>query len=159
MYSYAFDDDQFMGIRLNPVLKWLQDHIFLWRIPFYPVLSMILILGCHVVNNVFYVNMPKCYLDCLIGQTMYQCTASLAQAVMFTAIHYGKIPARKWVYIFGSVLLTVLVGLSVVATAGRASLLPNAAHLAYLFVPFCSSGFGWIVTKVVSAALCHCIRK
>lgn len=80
-FNWAFDDDKFTGIKLQPISKWLKANLFIWRIP---LLSMASLLLCHTIYG--YTNFDRlsgCYTDCLIGQTIYQSTSQSGRMLTF----------------------------------------------------------------------------
>lgn len=154
-FNWAFDDDEFMGFKVQPVLKWLKANLFIWRIPFYPLLSMALLLLCHLIYGYAdYDHLSVCYTDCLIGQTIYQSISSLAMAIFYAVIGNGKhLQSKKWINVGASLLIALFVGSTVAGVAGSESFVPDSMHVAYLVLPLYSAGVGCIVTKMAGIFL------
>jgi len=159
-FNWAFDDDKFMGIKVQPIMKWLKNNLYIWRIPFYPLLSMALLLLCHWICG--YSNLDHlsvCYTDCLIGQTIYQSISSLIMAILFAVVGPQKhLRSKKWINIGTSLLVSILIGFVVAGMDGGNTFIPDSMHVVYLILPLYSAGVGFVVTKMTNAFL-HLVIK
>ena len=154
-FNWSFDDDKFMGIKLQPILKWLKNNLFIWRIPFYPLLSMVWLLLCHMIYG--YTNFERlsiCYADCMIGQTAYQSISALIMAIVYAAVRGKKqSKAKSWINVGASLLISILVGCVVVNAVGSENFIPDSMHIVYLILPLYSAIVGCIFTKLASVFL------
>ena len=146
---------EIMGIQLKPVLEWLRDKLYIWRIPFYPVLALTMLLIWHFMNQWLFPEVyPDCRFVCLPGQAAYQCLSSLGMAGVFWAVHAsGRIRLKKTADIVSSLLLTALIGGGVLMILGWHSFIPDVTHGAYLILPHVAAFVGWITTMIVDVFL------
>ncbi|MGN1250976.1 MAG: TIR domain-containing protein [Candidatus Spyradocola sp.] len=135
--NWAFSGEPFMENRVRPAIDCIRDDIYLYRIPLYPVLSVIMFMMVHATTGrlgVMGVLIP-CGL-CMEGQILYQIVTSLAMAFAFWGVQKAKKLKWKKTADFGiAVALTILFWLVFVALMGMDALIPASNHIMYLTIP------------------------
>jgi len=151
--GWRYSDNTFFKTKLQPILKWLRAWLYLWRIPFYPVLSMFLLILIHLMNGYMDFRLPlRCWDSCLTGQTLYQCIASVMMAVCFAAVRIRQ-NHRKLLSFMAALLSCAVSVICVSVISGLDSLIPEISHVTFLILPLFSGIEGCIATVVTEAFL------
>ena len=140
-------------------LEWLRDNIYFWRVPFYPILSLLLLFVEHVVLG--YSDFPNsfCCNNCMSYQMMFQTITSMMIAVwlaMATKLKVKKLPTRLI-----CMFMTVACGciFAFVLAEHWWQLIPNTDHILFLLFPCITATLSAIVTKVVRYFLVQVARR
>lgn len=132
------------------ILRWLRQNILYWRIPFYPVLSVLYLLIPHLLNGYTSLhNLLRCSVNCMLGQITYQCVASSLMPIVYLLLEKAAKRRKSLLPTVGAIVSTGIGALFAGLIAGISSFVPDPQHIIFLFVPFITSLTGWMVTKYV----------
>ena len=147
-FNWALSCDPFLENKARPAIGRIREDIYLYRIPLYPVLSVIMFLMVHATTGRMGVMgaLIPCGL-CMEGQILYQVVTSLAMAFAYWGVQKAKkLKWKKTADVCIAVALTYLFRWIFVGLMGKMALLPVSNHIVYLWIPAAISEFMAIFT-------------
>ncbi len=130
------------------ILRWLSQYILYWRIPFYPVLSVVYLLILHLLNGyTSFHNLLYCSVKCMLGQMIYHCVASLLMPIVYLLLEKAAKRRRSLLPTVGAIASAGIGMFFAWLVAGQSGFFPDLPHIIYLVLPFITSLAGWMVTK------------